>query len=389
MSGHVRQRGKKGQWYAVIDVFVDGKRKRNWEKLENCNGKKEAEKACERLVAKRDGGTYVRPSRMTVAEFLAGWLDHMQGQVSPRTHETYADLCRRHLVPLLGGETLVKLRPDQIREAYAKALASGRRDGQGGLSARYVTHMHRVLREALQQAFDDNVLARNPADAVRPPKVERKEVRVVNVDGAIELTERARGTRLFMPIFLAVRCGMRRQEIAALRWRNVHWRDGFISVVAATEQTSLGVREKETKSGKGRRAIVLSATEIEELRAHRARQAEELLGLGVRLTDDHHVVAREDGQPLQPRSLSHAMRKFARRHGVPVRLHGLRHSHGTHMLGSNVHPKIAQERLGHSSVGITLDLYSHVLPGMQAEAMSKVDAALRDALDRRSQEKKW
>ena len=107
--------------------------------------------------------------------------------------------------------------------------------------------MHRVLREALQQAFDDNVLARNPADSVKPPKVERKEMPVVNVDGAVELIERARGTRLFMPIFLGVQCGMRRQEITALRWRNVNWQDGFISVVMATEQTKKGCREKETK----------------------------------------------------------------------------------------------------------------------------------------------
>jgi integrase len=108
----------------------------------------------------------------------------------------------------------------------------------------------------------------------------------------------------------------------------------------------------------------------------------------VRLTDDHHVVARADGQPLQPRSLTHAFVKFARQHGFQIRLHDLRHSHATHMLASGVHPKIAQERLGHSSVGITLDLYSHVLPGMQAEAVSKVDAALRDALDRRTAKKK-
>ncbi len=157
-------------------------------------------------------------------------------------------------------------------------------------------------------------------------------------------------------------CGLRRGEVVALRWRNVDLDRGQISVVASAEQTEQGVREKEPKSGKGR-TIVLSATEIEELRSHRLRQAKSLLALGVRLTDDHHVVAREDGQALQPRSLTHAFVKFVRRHGFQIRLHDLRHSHATHMLASGVHPKIAQERLGHSSVGITLDLYSHVLPG--------------------------
>jgi integrase len=104
----------------------------------------------------------------------------------------------------------------------------------------------------------------------------------------------------------------------------------------------------------------------------------------VRLTDDHHVITRADGLALQPRSLTHAFVKFVRRHGFQIRLHDLRHSHATHMLAAGVHPKIAQERLGHSSVGITLDLYSHVLPGMQAEAVSRVDAALQAALDRKS-----
>jgi integrase len=210
---------------------------------------------------------------------------------------------------------------------------------------------------------------------------------VLDTDATAELIEAARETPLFMPIMLGVRCGLRRGEVVALRWRNVDLERGQISVVASAEQTDRGVREKEPKNGKGR-TIVLSATEVEELRAHRARQAEGLLALGVSLTDDHHV-ARADGQPLRPRSLTHAFVKFVRQNGFQIRLHDLRHSHATHMLASGVHPKIAQERLGHSSVGITLDLYSHVLPGMQAEAVSKVDAALRDALDRRAGKKKW
>jgi integrase len=226
------------------------------------------------------------------------------------------------------------------------------------------------------------LLARNPADAVKPPKVERKQMNVLDVDGATALLKAAGGTPLFTPILLGVRCGLRRGEVVALRWRNVDLERGQISVVASAEQTDRGVREKEPKNGKGR-TIVLSATEIEELRTHRARQAEGLLALGVRLTDDHYVVTRADGQPLQPRSLTHAFVKFVRQHGFKIRLHDLRHSHATHMLAAGVHPKIAQDRLGHSSVGITLDLYSHVLPGMQAEAVSRVDAAFQAALDRK------
>src|SRR5262249_40404245 len=189
-------------------------------------------------------------------------------------------------------------------------------------------------------------------------KGEGQEMSVLDTDATAELIEAARETPLFMPTMLGVRCGLRRGEVVALRWRNVDLERGQISVVASAEQTDRGVREKEPKNGRGR-TIVLSATEIEELRSHRVRQAQGPLALGVRLNDDHHVIARADGQPLQPRSLTHAFVKFAHRHGFQIRLHDLRHSHATHMLASGVHPKIAQERLGHSSVGITLDLYSH------------------------------
>jgi integrase len=387
MKGHIRERSP-GHWAIVIDVRdpQSGKRKRRWHSFEGT--KREAQVECARLLTEIKNGTSVDPSRMTVAAFLERWIEHMEGQVSPRSRERYAELCRKNIVPLLGGLALTKLQPAHISQAYAKALASGRRDGSGGLSARTVTHMHRVLREALQQALRWQMLPRNPTDAVKPPKVERQQMQVLDTDDAVELIEAARDTSLFVPILLGVRCGLRRGEVAALRWRNVDLERGHISVVASAEQTDQGVREKEPKNGKGR-TIVLSSTEIEELRSHRVRQAQGLLALGVRLTDDHHVVARADGQPLQPRSLTHAFVQFARRHGFRVRLHDLRHSHATHMLASGVHPKIAQERLGHSSVGITLDLYSHVLPGMQAEAMSRVDAVLRDALDRRAAKKKW
>src|SRR5262249_16557467 len=203
------------------------------------------------------------PSRMTVAAFFERWIEHMQGQVSPRSHERYAELARKNIVPLLGGLMLTKLQPAHISQAYAKARISGRRDGKGGLSARTVTHMHRVLREALQQAVRWHLLARNPGDAVKPPKVERKQMNRLDTDATPDVIEAARETPLFIPIILGVRCGMRRGEVAALRWRNVDLERGQISVVASVEQTDQGVREKETKNGKGR-IIVLSATEIEE-----------------------------------------------------------------------------------------------------------------------------
>jgi integrase len=185
-------------------------------------------------------------------------------------------------------------------------------------------------------------------------------------------------------VALAVLCGLRRGEIAALRWRHVDLAGSRLTVVQSAEQTATAVRYKEPKSGRGR-AVALSAGMIEDLRSHRVRQAEELLRLGVRQDQDTFVVTREDGLPLQPRTLSQYWRRLMEGGSLPrIRFHDLRHAHATHLLASGVHPKVASERLGHSQVGITLDLYSHVLPGMQEDAAARVDAALKAALEKRA-----
>jgi integrase len=317
---------------------------------------------------------------VTVAAFLDRWLEHMRARISPKTHERYTDICRNNLVPALGAVLLSKLQPVQIADAFGNALNNGRRDGKGGLSPQTVHYMHRVLRHALRQAVRWQMLARNPTDAVEPPKIERKQMLALDASGTAALLEAARKTNLFIPILLGVLCGLRRGEITALRWGSVDLKRGELSIVASTEQTKHGVREKPPKSGRGR-TVALPSLAVDELRQHRVKQAEALLKLGVRLTDDHHIVMRADAKPLQPRSVTHMFEILLRQRGLKrIRFHDLRHSHATHLLASGVHPKIAQERLGHSSVAITLDLYSHVLPGMQADAAARVDEALRTAL---------
>jgi hypothetical protein len=176
MKGHIRERSP-GHWAIVIDVRdpQTGKRKRRWHCF--AGTKRQAQVECARLLTEMKNGTAVDPTRMTVAAFFDKWLEHMAGQVSPRTHERYAEICSKNLAPLLGALALTKLQPAHISQAYAQALTSGRRDGAGGLSARTVTHMHRVLREALQQAVRWQLLARNPADAVKPPKEKRTQER--------------------------------------------------------------------------------------------------------------------------------------------------------------------------------------------------------------------
>jgi integrase len=319
--------------------------------------------------------TFQEPSKTTLAEFFDRWLGHMKSQVSPRTHERYSEIVTKNIVPLLGQAKVSKLSAVQITEAYATALESGRRDGKGGLSPRTVHHMHRILKQALGDASRWRLLVRNPADAVDPPKVSAKAMQTYDMPQTATLIEAMRPTRMFIPTILAVLCGLRRGEIAALRWKNVDLDGGNVAIVESAEQTAKGICYKEPKSGKTRN-VRLSDTIINELKAWRLKQSQELLRVGKRLDGDTFVAAQIVGSPLQPRSITHEwVRVLAAKKLPRIRFHDLRHAHATHLLASGVHPKIASERLGHSKVGITLDLYSHVMPGMQEDAVAKLDAA--------------
>jgi integrase len=381
MKGHIRERSP-GHYAIVIDVRdpQTGKRKRRWHSFRGT--KRQAQVECARLISEIQGGTYLEPNKMTVVVFLDRWLAYIKPRVAPRTFERYDEICRKNIVPLLGAVILTKLRPAQISDAWTKALACGHRGTGGALSPRTVHHMHVVLKGALRRALRWGMLSRNPAEAVDAPKVERAGMSTYDLAQTAELIEAVRGTRIFIPAVLAVLCGLRRGEICALRWGAVELAAAQLAVKQSAEQTRAGVRYKPPKSGRGR-TVALPVTVVEELRAHRVRQAQELLRLGIRHTDDTFVCALEDGAPLRPNTLTIYWDRFISGTELPrIRFHDLRHAHATHLLANGVHPKVASERLGHSKVGITLDLYSHVLPGMQADAAARVDKALRVALQK-------
>jgi integrase len=380
MKGHVCEQGK-GHWYAVIDTRdAAGKRRRKWHSLPNCKGKRDAQQACAALIVEMQRGTYVEPSKITLAQFFDRWLKHIKPNVSPRTLERYQQIAVKNIGPLLGAKVLSKLQPIEISEAYANALENGRRDGKG-LSPRTIHHMHRVLFSALAQAERWKLIARNPAALLEKrdrPKIERKPVTTIDAPTAAKVFDAAREQRIFIPLILATLCGLRRGEITALRWVAVDLDRGQLAVVASTEQLDTGpVREKEAKSGRTR-TIKLPNLAVEELQRWRVAQAEELLKLGTRADESLHVVTKADGEPIQPRSLTHAMSKFLDQ--WKMTLHRLRHSHASHLLAANIHPKVVQERLGHSSIAITMDIYSHLMPNMQNEAAMAVDGALRAAI---------
>jgi integrase len=374
MKGHIRERSP-GHWAIVIDTRdpQTGERRRKWHSF--AGTKRQAQVRCAELIAELQRGTYLEPAKTTVAAFLDHWLTYKRSQISPRALEAYQEVAR-DIVPVIGSVMLSKLQPAIIAKMYADALKR--------LSPASVVMIHRLLSAALKQAVKWQLLSSNPCAAVAPPRVERKKMRVLDADAAAALIEAARSRSMFVPVLLGLMCGLRRGEAAALKWCDIDFDTAQLRIVASAEQTKQGgVRLKPLKSGRSR-VVAVPALAVEELRQHRLRQAENLLRLGVRQFDDSHVCLQPNYQPWAPRNLSSAFIRFIRSTGLPrVRLHDLRHSHATHLLAANVHPKIVQERLGHANIATTMDLYTHVMPGMQEEAASRVDAALRVALGKR------
>jgi integrase len=389
MRGHIRRRSGKS-WSIVLDIGRDanGKRRQKWHTVQG--SKRDAQRELARLINELETGAYIEPNRLTVTGYLSQWLEtYAKLNVSAKTFERYEIIVRKHLIPALGHHALARLRPLHIQEYYAKDLQSGRRNGKGGLSAQTVLHHHRVLREALQQGIRWQLIVRNAADATEPPRPVRQERRTLDADQAAQLIDAVRGKRLFIPVLLAITTGMRRGEILALRWDDLDFSAMSLAVRQSVSQTKAGLLFKQPKTPKGRRVIALPSLAIDALRRHKTEQAQERLLLGPAYQEGNLVCANQDGSTWAPDTFTVAFKTFVRSSGLPrVRFHDLRHTHATQLLRQGIHPKVVSERLGHSSVGFTLDVYSHVLPDIQQDAASKLDTVIRAALGGRLQQSK-
>jgi integrase len=326
-------------------------------------------------------GVYVEPSRMTVREYLEDWLAHAKTTVAAKTHERYAEIVRLHLAPALGHYALPKLQPLHIQRHYAEALCSGHLNGKGGLSAQTVLHHHRVLHKALDGAVRLLLLARNPTDAVDPPRPQQKQARAMDEDQSAALLAALNGSRLYTPTLVALTTGMRRGELLALAWKDTDLEAGSITVCRSLQQTNEGVSIKQPKSGRGR-SVALPPMTVDALRTHKAEQSAERLMLGPGYVGNDLVFPKFDGRFWEPDSFTSIFAAAVKKSGLPrVNFHSTRHTHATILLKQGINPKIVSERLGHARIGTTLDVYSHVLPGMQAEAADRIGIALMAAIN--------
>jgi integrase len=372
MRGQIKKRYE-NSWTIILELPRDpatGKRRQQWITVKGT--KHDAERRMHELLQQIDSGGFVKPSKLTVRDFMRRWIqDYAMVHVRPVTAEGYNKKVEKHIIPSLGHIAACDLQPSHLQGFYRGKLNSG-------LSPRTVQHLHRILHNALSHAVKWGLAGRNVAEAVDPPRAANKEMRTLSPEGVKRLLE-ASGESMYYPlIHLAVYTGLRRSELLGLRWRNVDLDMSALSVVQVLHYLK-GPRIvfQEPKSQKGKRQVALSPVAVVALREYRERQALEYIMAGRVLTQDDLVFSKTDGSPFLPNSVTHAFTAIVRRIGLAgIRFHDLRHTHASLMLRQGIHPKIVSERLGHATVGITLDTYSHVTPGLQEAAARRFEEGL-------------
>ena len=362
----------------TVRVFTgrDTNGKRNYKNQRVTGTKKDAQEVLTSMLRKLDtGDLLLEPTAMTLAEYLEYWLEtSAKSRVSEKTFYMYSDMMRRYVCTKLGKIKLTKLEPNQIQGLYTEMQV-------GGLSARTVRYTHMVLKHALKQSVKWRMASRNPADYVDLPGHQTKEAKVMDEHQVEQFLDHAKSNRMYVYFALLLGTGMRPGEGLGLRWQDFDaiYRNLTISQAVTMVKNTPKIVKPKTK--KSRRSLVLPDHLVSLLLSYKPAEAKE--------TD--LIFASQAGTPLSIKNIN-------RRYFKPLlqdlnfgditdnkfkpwyRLYDLRHTHATMLLKAGVHPKIVSERLGHSSITLTLDTYSHVLPSMQDEAAKKINQLMFNKL---------
>jgi integrase len=381
MTGHIRRRGK-SSWEIKFDLGRDpitSKRRIRYHSFKGT--KRQAEVEAARLISAAATGSYIDPSRITVAQFIAHWeANWAAGNVSPKTFERYCELLRKHVRPYLGAIGLQKLRPATLAELYARLQREGRGDGEG-LAARTVGHVHRVLHRALGHATQWGLVQQNVASLVSPPRVPSIEVSILRSNELNDLLKRLRGRSVYAIATLALATGMRRGELLALRWKDVDFERGLLQVEQSLEATKDGLRIKSPKTHHGRRSITLPSSTIGDLRLRWKKQLERRLALGLRTVPGEELVFGNcEGGPLHPAAVTKEWSRAMTAIGMAnITLHTLRHTHASQLIAAGVDVLTVSRRLGHGSPAITLTVYGHLFSNSDDRVARIVEATFAKA----------
>jgi len=334
--------------------------------------RREVDEKLTKAKADRDGGLIFDADSMKVGEYLERWLaDSVRDTVRPTTFERYEQIVRLHIRPVLGKLKLKNLTPTHVRGLYRQKL-------DAGLSPRTVQYVHVTVHKALKQAIADGLIPRNATEAVKPPQVRREEMRPLTAEQVRILFDAAKGDRLEALYVLAVTTGLRQGELLGLKWDDVDLETGTLRVRRTLTTAKGGPQLTAPKTKGSRRTVRLTQSAVKALRNHLKHQLDEIDSAGALWRENGLIFASESGDPLDRRNVTtHRFKPLLERAGLPqVRFHDLRHTCATLLLSKNVNPKIVSEMLGHASIAITLDTYSHVLPTMQESAAKAMEDAL-------------
>lgn len=306
-----------------------------------------------------------------IDQYLQRWLaDAVRHSVRPKTYENY-DLCVRRLLPHIGRLRLRALTPEHVQHALGTLL-------ERGLAPRTVRQVHMVLRRALKQAVLWRILPSNPSDAVRPPRADRKEIRTLSEVDVRHLLEVATETRHYAVWVFLVTTGVRLGEALGLKWSDIEFAESRAHIRRALQrQRGAGIVFVEPKTAKSRRTVPMPPQTLAVLLDHRRDQDADRRAAGVQWEEHDLVFPSPIGRPVDMSFMSLIFHRALKRAGLPNhRIHDLRHTAATHLLSRQVHPKIVQDLLGHSTIAITLDTYSHVMPTLGQEASAHMSSLL-------------
>jgi len=375
--GHIRKRIYKSgiTWQIIIELGLDenGDRQRMYKSTYTT--KKEAEKELQKLLTDLDGGTYIEDSKITVATNLRNWLKtYVEPTLAATTIDGYKSNIENYIIPNIGSIPLQKLTPVQVQEMYQKLSKDGRLDGKGGLAPRTIRSIHRIMSKAFNEALKMQIIKRNVTTMVSIPKAVPYKAKIYEEEEIITLLNNANGSDMSVPITLAVALGLRRGEILGLKWADIDLAKSTLTVNNNLVSTNAGAVLTTPKTKTSHRALQMSKGIVILLKRHLLAQRESKLKLGTSYQDNDFVCCYPDGSIYQPKNFSKKFAWFLKKHNMPhVRFHDLRHSNATIMLKYGVPAKIASERLGHTSISVTMDLYSHVTASMQTEVAQKIE----------------